>query len=171
MAHRIERLADLVLIITCAVALGFLGYRILHRGGPATYAVGDHLEDTLQRVLPASQEALILIKLSSQCEYCSLSMIAFRELAQARRTGALAARIVVAGQEDPAGLAAFMADNQFIADRVVDIRSVNARLTGLPFPHTILLSANGAVLESWPGLFTQTRARQLVALSRGIAAR
>jgi peroxiredoxin len=162
MARYLERTADVALIVTCILAVSWFGYRTLGSRRAPQYAQGEHLEETLRKALAQPKGPALVVKLSSHCDYCLLSVPYFKQFLERRKAGALAAPILMVSQDDPQQLQVFLKRHELAPDSVTDLRAVRSKLSEFPVPYTLLVDARGEVVRSWPGVLTETRAQEVI---------
>lgn len=165
MKARLESVANLAVIGTCVVLVGLTMYRrvVPDATGVAIrgYQPGDALEASLTSLLGQAGMATVLIKLSADCEYCSISMSQYQELARARDEHALPARIVVASSDASDVVRAYLMERLDV-DGLIDLRAIQTRLSDCPVPYTLVVDASGTIVGGWSGMVTHGRLERIV---------
>lgn len=162
MTNTLDKAANVILILTCLVVLGFTAYRWGPSQKVPTYAVGEVFDPPIVALLPQPRGPVVLLALSSRCQVCSLSMPSFRQLELTRRTNGLSLPLVVLAREDPQTVRSFLLANNLNTDAIVDVRAVKSKLEQCPVPHTLVPNAGGVVVGSWVGLLTDNRLEEVI---------
>jgi hypothetical protein len=164
MSPKLDKISNVAMLVTCVITVTILGYRLWPRANNRmpVFVAGERLQPALRTMAAPRGGPLVLIKLRSSCEFCSLSMPCFRELQRTRTRNQLQIRIVVAADEDSSSVTAYLKQNELQADAVIDLRGLKTKLAECPVPCTLVVDATGAVVDSWLGLITQARLEQVL---------
>ncbi len=161
MKARLETASNGLMILTCITVLGLLAYRGLWppAGALPRYDRGERLDMSLPGVTPGRR--VVVVKVRSTCEFCTLSMPRFRELLAMSSVPGSGFTVVVAGDETRATLDDYLRQNDLMTNNLVDLRGVHAKLAACPVPYVVIIDGTSRVVDSWPGLITPSRLEQI----------
>lgn len=146
----LERVANLVLIVTCLAVAGQVTWRYAARPSPPrAVKAGDYITDTSALGLRQHRRTLILFT-ASTCHFCKESIPFYQRLgasAQAARV-----RLIAASAEPIAKNEEFLRASSVRVDSVVS--SYQNRLPSQPTPTLLLVAGDGRVMRSWLGRLT-----------------
>src|SRR3990170_2033038 len=96
---RLERVANVAVILTCLTVTGHILHRYMSPSGPApTYRAGEHIPEATGLGVKANRQTLLLVT-ASTCHFCTESMPFYRKVAEAARGAGTA--LVAATPEPP----------------------------------------------------------------------
>lgn len=153
MASRLEKIANIFLIVACTVVVGEYGYRYIHQsqGGHAVFASGSQIHGTSALDLSSAPRTLI-IETSSTCPYCLASMPFYKRVVDtARKSGT---KIVAVCGESPAVNQAYLTSHGIFAERVLSQAESGLQVSLVPT--VALVRRDGKVIGSWTGLADKT---------------
>jgi thioredoxin-related protein len=144
----IDKIANIALIIACAVVIGEYGYRQVHKPAKthALFNPGERIQAAAS-VASGSDRSLILA-VSSTCHFCKESMQTYKQVTAAAH--AAGARIVAISSEPTITNRAFLASNGVFVDSVLTTEESGFRVPTVP--SMILMRKDGSVIDSWTGL-------------------
>ena len=159
--ERLEVLAYIAVIATCAVILAEKGLVYLQAPETDTIAQGDQF-DALQPLVPDEADQAFVLVLSPTCQYCAASMPAFKKLVEQRNQKNASVAIVAAIHvSTPLAAEQQVLDEHNVAvDDLVQLDSGALKIRGVPT--TLLINKAGEVLEVWSGQMTEARAEELI---------
>jgi hypothetical protein len=154
----LERVTNVVVILSCLFVVGSLAYR---RGefpsGPRVFAAGGRIQDAPGLGLKSAQRTLILAT-SSSCRHCVVSLPFYQKLAAAAKRGGT--RLVAVTPEPPSVNRAFLESNSVPVDADLSIPQSGIAVQNTPL--LILVRKDGTIIDSWVGeLSTLTEWRVL----------
>ena len=146
----LDKVANIVLVVTCLIVGGQAGFKMYRNVVPVrpapVYRLGEIIKDTPDLGLRKARLTLLMIT-ASTCHFCSASMPFYRRLREvAQRAGT---RMVAVTPEDPDTNRTYLDQNGVSVETVVSLtkNSIRVRLT----PTLILLKSDGVVVNSWQG--------------------
>jgi len=159
--RRLSVATDLSLLLASLLAIVVLLVRLWAPGSASTtlpnfYERNEPLGRSLPVALGPAERALV-IALDSRCRYCTQSMDFYKQLEQTHRADT---KIVVVGKEQEAALRAYVEQHALQADVVATVPRNYLKSTLTPF--MLLVSADGHVLESWPGFLDEARRKEVL---------
>jgi thioredoxin-related protein len=152
----LDTVANIAIIVTCAVALALMVNRFFFNkptapaGGPPQVEVGEQF-DQIRQVLPAGSQKALVVALSPTCHFCNESMPFYKRLIEERNQKGSGVKIIAAV---PADAAKAEEAQKFAAagvqpDSLVTVDFASIKVPGTP---TIMLVDNqGKVLDVWVG--------------------
>ncbi|CAN5861654.1 hypothetical protein BH18ACI5_BH18ACI5_11990 [soil metagenome] len=155
---RLEKVTNLVTIVTCVALLATLGYRTFYQPGPqirravAPFPAGRTMEPIEGLRYSSQGGRAVLIFVSSHCRFCSESMPFYRHLADQ------GVHIVVVGTESVETLQAYAKDNA-LSSEVVSVKSM-APVEATPT--LAILADDRTVLFSWRGKLPEKQEREAI---------
>lgn len=160
---KMERLANVALLVTCAAVTTQLVYSYFLRPAPrvGTYHAGERIGDTPELGLKKVR-ATVLLMTASTCHYCNESMPFFQRLvASAQQSGV---RVLGVSAEPPTVNREYLVGNGVKVGAVVS--ALKNRLKMGPTPTVLLIRSDGVVAGAWVGrLDSHGEARLLHALT------
>jgi len=148
MASRLEKVANMFMIVACTVIVGDYVYHKLPgvKSKPGVFHSGEHIQATPAVGLSDSPRTLLLAT-SNTCPYCLASMPYFKDLAEeAHKAGTR----VIAISDDPEGVnQAYLASHGITPEKVLSGKQSGVFVPQIPT--LILVRSDGTVIDSWTG--------------------
>jgi hypothetical protein len=157
MKLKLDKVSDVLIIVTCLITIGFFLYRQFGPNSIERYANGESIDLILKGLLPSQEQAQLVVKLSSKCEYCALSIPYLRTLEKLLVDKKIGIPIILATQEEPELIKRYIDRNELRFDAIVDLRANHSKLANCPVPYVLLLDKRGTVVGNWLGLLTEDR--------------
>ena len=164
MATKLDKVTNIVTIITCAVMCLYLVSRWTAGGGSASraatpYAVGDEVESIADVSFQASP-ATAVVFVQSQCRFCTESMPFYRELAEIPDRLARHVRIVAVSPEPMEQLRQYLKSHELTIDLAIGGHRVSTRITGTPT--LIVVDRKGVIRGAWSGRLSEAGQKEVV---------
>ena len=157
---RLELLAYLAVILTCALILGEKAISYTQRP-PSPLAAGDKFAE-LGALVPEGASGAFVLMLSPTCKYCTASMPAFRQLVEERNAkGSEVAVIATVHSQTPfEEEERVFQEHSFQPDALKHLETGKVRVRGVPTVARV--DPTGKVLQVWQGQVSEQRVQELV---------
>jgi hypothetical protein len=167
MSKRLDDLANVAVIITCAVIsagiLTLLVERIPERRRPR-FAQGGEIRAKLTHVNFARADKTLLLVVHSECKFCAASFPFYRTLLERRQTTNSSVRFVGVSTEPTEDLKAYFTKSAALPDEFVSID----KGTPVATPTLVLVDRSGTVMREWTGLLDAKAQAELTGMLFGI---
>lgn len=160
---RLEKAANLAIILTCAFFSAYLGIRVYRSLGsravsaPPAYKAGDFIMDSPELGLKNSPLNLLIVT-KSTCPFCTASMPFYQRAVEAARKAGT--RTIGMSSEDPSVNRAYLLANAVQVESVAS--TANNGLKPVPTPTLILVGSDGKVINSWVGQLAAEREAEVL---------
>jgi thioredoxin-related protein len=163
MGDRLDKLTNVVVIVTCIVVCGVVVKNYTDRRTPpplsiSGYQRGDQIEKIEGLHTDADRSLLLIVR--STCRYCTDSMPFYRLLREERDKADSRVKLVAVCLESRESCEEYLRKNEFTPDTVVTANpeSLKAKAT----PTLVLVDSGGRVSETWVGRLEGNRQGEVV---------
>jgi hypothetical protein len=151
-ATRIEKVANISIVLLLLVCAVLVLPRILLKKGPTPVAVGSHV--SLPGVDWTLRDHTLLLVLSTGCHFCSESAGFYKVLSQeAQKSGT--ARLIAVFPQDTTAAHKYLDQMGLRVDAVLSSSLSSVRV--MATPTILLVDKQGVVTNSWMGRLTATK--------------
>lgn len=145
----LDRVANICLIITCAIVGGRAisgTFRVASPSASSTYKQGDVIRDTPELGLSKAPLTLLMFT-ASTCHFCTASMPFYRRLTESARSRGT--RVVAVAAEPPDVNRTYLQKHGVSFETVVSSQKSSMKIVATPT--LVLVRTNGVVLGAWQG--------------------